>query len=218
MRGPTPRTRDAELLLARISEAAGRARLGRRLATYPGTPRRSDRRPCRAAAFVLFGRWLVGTATRRTGGARLDLYEHGLTVAIPGEIHTVRYDTTSVRQRRTGYALTGVDGRPVPCGRFRDAQRWWPEVLRAVTAAQLPRALAALDNGERLTFGTLWMSRERLGSPRLSAPWTLIQRIEVRNGSVQLTIGGTRHDLGTPAAEVPNLVVVRALADRLSGR
>jgi hypothetical protein len=218
MRGPGQRTRDAELLLARISEAAGRARLGRRLATYPGSPRRADRRPCGAAVFVLFGRWLVGTAARRTGGARLDLYEHGLTVAVQGEIHTVRYDSTSVRQHCAGHALTDVDGRPVPCGRFRDAQRWWPEILRAVTAAQLPLALAALDNGERLSFGTLWMSRERLGSPHLSAPWTLIQRIEVRSGSLQLTIDGTRHDLGTPATDIPNLTVVRALAERLCVR
>jgi hypothetical protein len=111
--------------------------------------------------------------------------------------------------------MTDVHGRPVPCGRFRDAQRWWPAVQRGVTDAQLPLALAALANGERLAFGTLWMSRERLGSLRLSVPWPLIQRIEVRDGSVQLTVGGACHDLGARAAEVPNLEVVRAVVERL---
>jgi hypothetical protein len=93
---------------------------------------------------------------------RLDLYEYGLTAAAQGRIQVVRYDTTSVFQRRAGYTLTDVHGKQVS---FRDVQHWGPEALRGVTDAQLPRALAALDNGERVAFG-----RHRLGIPVSEIP------------------------------------------------
>ncbi len=198
MTGQTPRTCDDELLLARISEAAGRAHLGRRLATCPVVPDRPGVTAC-----PLVGRW----ATRRYRGARLDRYEHGLTAAISGRIQVVRYDTTSVFQRRAGCTLTDVRGKRVS---FRDVQHWGPEILRGVTRTQLPGALAALDRGDRIAFGRLRLSRERLGS----VPWARIQRIEILNGSVTLVIDGTWHRPGTPVAEIPNFSVFLALVSR----
>jgi hypothetical protein len=58
--GPAPRTPDEELLLARVSEAAGRARVGRRLASYPGVlpstwPRAAQRLAARKG-------WRLGVA------------------------------------------------------------------------------------------------------------------------------------------------------------
>ncbi|NED75772.1 hypothetical protein G3I51_26295, partial [Streptomyces sp. SID9944] len=43
-------------------------------------------------------------------GARLDLYEHGLTAAVGRRIHAVRFDATVVRRRTvlTSRGLTGA--------------------------------------------------------------------------------------------------------------
>ncbi|MCQ4046695.1 DUF6585 family protein [Streptantibioticus rubrisoli] len=229
MTGRTPRSRDGELLLARISEAAGRERIGRRLATYPGAVRTA--RPWRAAVAVLCR--VTHRAPRAARDARLDLYEHGMTVALNGRIHVVRYATTSVLQdnpdtTRT-YTVTDVEGRRLvlhdgsqrgPAGirarvGFRDARQWGPEVQRAVTAARLPRALAALDRGERLAFGGIWLTGERVGSGRVSAPWPSVQRIAVRDGFVALKTAGTWHTLDAAVSEIPNFFVLRALAERL---
>lgn len=118
-----------ELLLARISAAAGRAGIGRRLATYPGISRRS-----------------LHWWRRSDPEARLDLYERGLTVALRRRVHVVRYDTTALVQTPTAYTLTDITGEPVvlrvvpagirSSGEFRDAEMWGPAIQRAVRAAR----------------------------------------------------------------------------------
>jgi hypothetical protein len=224
--GRTSRSRDGELLLARISEAAGRERIGRRLATYPGAVRTG--RPWRVAVAVLCR--VTHRTPRAAQDARLDLYEHGMTVALNRRIHVVRYATTSVLQEHPHtYTVTDVEGQRVVLhdgsrrgplgirarGGFRDARRWGPEFQRAVTAARLPRALAALGRGERLAFGGIWLTGERVGSGRVSAPWPSVRRIGVRDGFVALDIAGTWHTLEAAVSETPNFFVLRALAERL---
>lgn len=132
----TPQARDEQLLLARISEAAGAERLGRRRATYPGTARPRRRRlPELPMLFRRFG-LLRG---RAHVPARLDLYEHGLTVATGGRIHVVRYDATSLRASGAGSAvLTDTGGAEValPEDAYEQPQTWLPEVLHRVTRAR----------------------------------------------------------------------------------
>ncbi|MDF3288100.1 DUF6585 family protein [Streptomyces silvisoli] len=223
----TPRNGDDELLLARISEAAGRERIGRRHATFPGLAHRS----CPAVMRILAIREAQRAATR------LDLYEHGMTVAVNGRIHVVRYDSTSVFRAYAShqdhhletYAVTDVHGQQVAlcgrpergltriasCGGFHDAEVWQPEIQRAVTEAQLPRAMAALGKGEQLAFGDIWLTKEKVGSGQVSARWPLVERIEIHNGSVELNIAGKWHGLGTVVSEVPNFFVLRALVEHL---
>ncbi|MBT2423288.1 hypothetical protein J7F01_05550 [Streptomyces sp. ISL-22] len=217
-------TRDDELLLARVSEAAGRARLGRRRATYrapltePGTWR----------AAVADARRLLRTGAGRgtRAGARLDLYEHGLTAAVDGRIHVVRYDTTVVCRRRVlspqglvrALVLVDVDGERIVlrCGDFGRPEVWGPEIRRAVTNAQVPRALAALAQGARLVFGPVWVTGDEVGSRGTSLRWAQVQRIEILNGSVALRAAGRWQVWGTVASEIPNLCVLRALAEHLA--
>lgn len=88
--------------------------------------------------FVQLGR----SSPRTDPNARLDLYEHGLTVAVDGRIHTVRYDATTIVRDGDGYTLTDVDGERIVLrggaergeprirsrGEFRGAHEWGPEI------------------------------------------------------------------------------------------
>ncbi|AJT63058.1 DUF6585 family protein [Streptomyces chattanoogensis] len=243
MTRPTPPTRGEELLLARISAAAGREHLGRRRATYgvaahPTPAHAAPVRGIRALlAFVRYGR---SFAAKARADARLDLYEHGMTVAAKGRIHVVRYDTTSVFQKSTrhhphvcgrvgttrAYTLTDVDGKRIVLyvgpregdGEDGGAADWWLEIRRAVTHAQLSLALAALDAGERLTFGDVWLTRREVGWGEVSARWPEVQQIEITHGAICLDVGGSghrRHRTGPTVSEIPNLFVFCALVERL---
>ncbi|MFI1198175.1 DUF6585 family protein [Streptomyces sp. NPDC020883] len=234
MTPPTPRTRGEELLLARISAAAGRAHLGRRLATYAAAAYRPHGRNglFRAIrylpALVRYGR---SDAARAGAGARLDLYERGMTVAVKGRIHVVRYDTTAVFPRRTRpphdasgpgatrtYTLIDVDRKRIVLqGRpgHGDAEAWEREIRRAVTHAQLPPALAALDSGERIDFGDIWLTSERIGSGETSMPWSQVRRIGRGEEPVVITIDGKRHRLGPMVSNIPNPFVFWAVVERL---
>lgn len=233
MTRPTPRTPGGELLLARISAAAGRAHLGRRRATYAGAAHspHAHAGPIQVLLGLLaFARYGRSSAAKRAE-ARLDMYEQGMTVAVKGWIHVVRYDTTSVFQKsirsphdaaRVGatrtYTLTDVEGKQFvlyggPPG--SDAEAWGPEIQRAVTHAQLPLALAALDRGERLTFGDVWLTREEVGSGEVSARWPQVQQIEIEHEAIRLNIDGDWHTLAPTASTIRNAFVLCTLVERL---
>ncbi|MFF4607258.1 DUF6585 family protein [Streptomyces sp. NPDC001339] len=225
MTRPTPRTRGEELLLARISAAAGRARLGKRRATYAraahtlrvrAVPVRGMRRiRGLLASPVWYGRL---PAAKRTADVRLDLYEHGMTIAAKGRIHVVRYDTTATVRHATSYTITDIEGRRVVLHvrpEESDAEVWGTEIRRAVTRAQLPRALAALDNGERLTFGDIWLTRVNVGCGEVSARWPQVRQTDIRKGAIRLNIDGNWHNLGPTESEIPNLFVFRAIVELL---
>ncbi|MFI9048162.1 DUF6585 family protein [Streptomyces sp. NPDC053427] len=163
--------------------------------------------------------------------ARLDLYDHGMTIAVKGRIHVVRYDTTSVFQETArhphgsaraattrAYALTDVEGKRIVLqGRPEDsdAEEWGSEIRRAVTHAQVPLAWAALERGERLAFGDVWLTLEQVGSAAVSARWPQVQQIESENGTIRLNIDGSWHRLGPTGATLPNPFVFRTLVERL---
>lgn len=219
MTGATPPKRGEELLLARISAAAGRAHLGRRCATYTVAA------TCTAHANVVpaggirgllaFARsgWLP--AARARADARLDLYERGMTVSTKRRIRVVRYDTTSVFQNGPQYlTLTDVDGERIVL--HGGAGEWGSGVRQAVTDAQLPLALTRLDKGERLGFGNIWLTREGIASGEVSARWSQVQRIEIRDGTVVVVgVTGTRHGPEATASGTPNLFVLHALVEHL---
>ncbi|MFC9288585.1 DUF6585 family protein [Streptomyces sp. NPDC057052] len=220
------RGRDEELLLARISAAAGRARLGRRRATHrapgagPGT-----RWTAVGAVARRLPRACRGPVARRAV-ARLDLYEHGITVARGGRIHAVRFDTTVVRRCRVlstrgvtrALVLVDVDGERVVLrhGDFGRPREWWSGIRRAVTDAQVPRALAALGRGARLDFGPVWLTRTEVGSGGTALRWAQVQRIEVLNGSVAVRAAGRWQVWAAVTTGIPNLCVFQALTEHLA--
>ncbi|GAA5053693.1 DUF6585 family protein [Streptomyces similanensis] len=221
--GAGDRERAEELQLARISATAGRARLGRRHATY------------RALPTVPGGRWTATADVRRLLGAgggpatraaaRLDLYEHGMTFAVGRRIHVIRFDTTVVRRRKVlsargitrALVLVDVDGERVVlrCGDFGRWQEWWPAIRRAVVAAQTPRALAALHQGARLVFGPVWLTADEVGCGTTVLGWSRVRRIDVLNGFVAVRADGRWQVWATAASGIPNLCVFQALAEHL---
>ncbi|MFK0290477.1 DUF6585 family protein [Streptomyces sp. NPDC090442] len=226
----TPPTRGEELLLARISAAAGRAHLGKRLATHTATAYRARNGPFRPIrCLVSLARHGRYPTARASPNARLDLYEHGMTVAVKGRIHVVRYDTTSVFRHRTRprgsspagaallHTLTDTERKRLalhggPEG--GDARDWEHQIQRAVTRAQLPGALAALHRGERVSFGDVWLSGTHIGTGERCTPWARVQRIGVAEGFLVLTIDGAQHRCGPAMAGIPNLFVFWALVER----
>jgi len=169
----------------------------------------------------------------RNRGSRLDLYQHGLIVTFRGEMRVCRYDTTSVLQnivRHTeygstthktyAYTCTDITGAEVIVrSGFERPDEWGPAIQRAVTDAQLPRAAAALDAGQRLDFGDVWMTAELVGSGGKSVPWSRIEETRVRDGLVSLRVAGQWRALTTtPVRYVPNFFVFRALAEDLRRR
>ncbi|MFG2888555.1 DUF6585 family protein [Streptomyces sp. NPDC048248] len=228
--GPTPR--GEELLLARVSAAAGRAHLGKRRATYTGAAH-TPHAPAGLARMIrslpAFARYGRRAATWTRAEARLDLYEHGMTVVVRRRIHLVRYDTTSVFQdtirlphgpvrgatMRT-CTLTDVEGKRVELydgPEDADAEEWVGRIQQAVTRVQLPRALAALDDGERLTFGGIWLTGEGVGAGDVSAQWQQVQQIEITPGVIRLKTEGNWHTLVPRAATVRNLFVLSTLVE-----
>ncbi|WP_369169663.1 DUF6585 family protein [Streptomyces sp. R28] len=222
------RDRAGELLLARVSEAAGRAQLGRRRATYRAPLTEPGVRQAVAGRLrrLLWADGRTGAGAGAGAGARLDLYEHGLTAAVDGRIHVVRYDTTVVRRRRVlspqgiahAHVLVDVDGERIVLrsGDFGHPEAWEPEIRRAVTNAQVPRAFAALAEGARLVFGPVWITRDTFGSRGTSLRWAQVQRIEILNGSVAVRAAGRWQVWGTVTSGIPNLCVLHALAEQLS--
>ncbi|MFD3353665.1 DUF6585 family protein [Streptomyces fradiae] len=224
--GGAPRGRDEELVLARISAAAGRAGLGRRYATHRA-PRTETGARWGAAAFAGVRRLLGSGTPEAVAGARLDLYERGVTVFAGGRVRAVRFDSTVVRRLRAltprgvtwGLVLADVHGGRVLLrrGDFERPEEWWPGIRRAVTAAQAPSALAALEGGGRLVFGPVWITADEVGAGGGVLRWSQVRRIEVLEGSVTVRAAGRRPLRAAAASGIPNFCVLHALAEHLTG-
>ncbi|MFJ8706516.1 DUF6585 family protein [Streptomyces anulatus] len=267
--GGDGRSHAQERFQTSIDEAADRGRLGKRSAAYPGAQSDGFRGCAVAAAVVLGGLGLVLALTtepivavlpggllaavlvslwfdqrtsKKNQGFRLDLYEYGLTAVVKGQVHAVRYDSTSVLQRsirHTGatgyteywYTLTDIDERDIVLrgrsdgvvkkGQFARPGEWGTAIQQGVTQEQFPKALAAINSGESLSFGKLWVSREAVGSARDSAKWAQIEEVRVIDGYIKIKMAGKWRSLGATAvttpvvSEMPNFFVFLALAEHL---
>ncbi|MEU5306670.1 DUF6585 family protein [Streptomyces noursei] len=172
----------------------------------------------------------LGRVTARNRGTRLDLYDHGLVVSYRRRTRVARYDTTSIRQKVVHLVAHPAPDQITYTYRFVDTtgvevilrhgmerpEEWGEEIQRAVTAAQLPRAEAALDAGERVDFTYLWLSAAEIGTRRRSVPWSRVAEVRVRSGMVSIHATGSSRPLETlPISLIPNYRVFRTLAERL---
>lgn len=200
--------------------------------------------PGGAAFSVLFlliaiGCWIAErSTTAKNARIRLHLYEAGLVAAVKKGVHTVRYDSTQVLQsslRHTGvggytdytYKLTDIAGAQVvvegrkggtATGKFARHEEWGPAVQEGVTRAQLPEAVRALNAGERLDFGKLWVTRDEVGSARDTAQWHEIEELRIIQGFLKLKVAGKWRSLANVAvAVIPNFFVFLTIADQLRG-
>ncbi|MFD0365270.1 DUF6585 family protein [Nocardia sp. GCM10030253] len=168
-----------------------------------------------------------GRRNRHNRAARLDLFEFGMTVYRSGEkIAGFRWDSAEVRQQVIPFqnsapsdyslAMYGPGGAEAAFDDtlFGDARDWGRAIQSAVTATQLPRAVAAIDDGATVDFGEIALNLEALTFRGKTFAWEHIQLIDARSGLVRMKVDGNWVSL-TPVGRIPNFYIFNELAERL---
>ncbi|MEV4239478.1 MULTISPECIES: DUF6585 family protein [unclassified Nocardia] len=168
-----------------------------------------------------------GRRNRRHRTARLDLFEFGMTVYRSGEqVAGFRWNSAEVRQQvipfqnsaHTEYSLrmSGPDGAEAAFDDtlFGEAREWGRAIQSAVTLAQLPRAVAAIDDGATVHFGEIALDLAALYFRSRAYAWEQIQLIDARSGLVRMKVDGNWVSL-TPVGQIPNFYIFNELAERL---
>ncbi|MFD6389229.1 DUF6585 family protein [Nocardia sp. NPDC060259] len=168
-----------------------------------------------------------GILNRQNRAARIDLFDHGVTVYRSGQrVAGFRWDSTEVRQQMIPFhdttavsyylALTGPGGVEASIDEegFARARDWARAIQSAVTATQLPAAVDAIDNGDTVSFGDIGLSLDALHFQGESFPWENIQLIDARSGHIRLKLTGTWRSLA-PVGTIPNFYIFNELAERL---
>ncbi len=165
-------------------------------------------------------------------GIRLDLYARGLIYAQASGLRVVRYDRTSVLQananvRRVGekktirtiyrYTLTDLNGSQFSMdGVLANPQDWGPAIQNGVVEAQVAPTWTALEAGQRVEFGTWWMTRSELGCSAKPVPWSEIGNLTVHDGVV--FVGVDKNILRQPripVSKIHNFALFYMVAERL---
>ncbi|WP_280380649.1 DUF6585 family protein [Nocardia wallacei] len=161
--------------------------------------------------------------------ARLDLFDHGMTVYRGAEdIVAFRWDTVEVRQQvipfhnaataTTDYSFTLTGPGPSTAtfdeNVFERAGEWGPAIQSAVTATQLPGVVTAIDSEETVLFGDIAVNLIELAHAGKSYPWEHIQRIEAQHGLVCIKVDGQWISL-EPVESIPNFYIFNEVAERL---
>lgn len=168
-----------------------------------------------------------GHLNNRNRAARLDLFEHGMTVYRKGErVAGFRWDSAEVRQQvipfqnsaHIEYALemSGPDGSSARFDetRFAEGREWARAIQSAVTATQLPRAVDTIDEGDTARFGDVALNLDALIYAGKSYSWDHVQLIDARSGLVRIKVDGVWVSLA-PVGTIPNFYIFNELAERL---
>lgn len=171
--------------------------------------------------------------SRRQAAKRIYVFEQGfIQVDRTGPRAYFRWDAVgSVLQRITRnytngvytgttylYTITRSDGVTVRLTHFYEGIAALGETIaREVTRVQLPRAIAAIQQGQTLGFGDLAINAAGIAcAGRGSVPWREIEQVQVNRGYVSLRRAGKWLAWsGKPAAQIPNLFVFLTLAEQL---
>lgn len=169
----------------------------------------------------------------RIAARKVYLFEQGFIPAkASGPVGHFRWDTiASVLQRiadhyyegvYTGrifrYTVTRNDGVKVKLTQFYDDIEEFGHVLTAeLTRVHLPRAMASIQEGRPVYFGSLSVDAYGLAEGRRWLPWTELKDLKIQRGNVVVhKTSGFATWSSKPAWSIPNLHVFLALVDRLS--
>lgn len=87
----------------------------------------------------------------------------------------------------------------------------------AISAAQLPAAIAALNRGELLAFGDLQINTTGIQAPKGFVPWSSVKAVNIFQGRVSVMQEGKFRALSSQAAEqIPNCPLFLTLAQTLT--
>jgi hypothetical protein len=182
------------------------------------------------ALVPLAAAWVRSSLTGAVRTARMDLFDYGMTVYRSGqEISAFRWDTAEVRQSvipahgaadatTAEYSLTldGPDGAHESFDerQFDCAHEWGPAIQSAVTATQLPRAVAEIDAGQQVLFGEIAVDLAELTFAGTSYPWEQVNTIDAQGGLIRFKSGGRWITL-PPIEAIPNFYIFNEVAERL---
>lgn len=168
-----------------------------------------------------------GHLNNRNRAARLDLFDHGMTVYRKGErVAGFRWDTAEVRQQvipfqntaHVEYSLemSGPDGSLARFDetQFAEGREWARAIQSAITATQLPAAVTTIDEGDTAHFGDVALNLDALIHAGKSYSWDHIQLIDARSGLVRIKVDGVWVSLA-PVGTIPNFYIFNELAERL---
>jgi hypothetical protein len=228
---------------AEIARVATAARLGRLLHVYQ--PKRQNWFLIAfmflvglATAIVLVGLWILWmifrtpNLSKSVGARRIYLYEQGFVlVERPEDPQVYRWDAIdTVFQKIVSQSYNGVptgtkyfytinrrDGATAEVTLFWEGcAQFGAHVNESVSAALLPRAVAAIERGQGIQFGDMTLTRDGIAGKRQSVTWAQVSGIQVANGFVRVKVQGKTLSLSTTAAsDLPNLPLFLTLANRL---
>lgn len=200
MIGPVRRTRAEELLLARISEAAGRAHLGRRLVGYPGVLPATCLNLVRRLWYGT--RWRACLAVAGLAAAVACRAYGALLVAVAGVV---------VAAAAAASLVPAISGR-LPgsaAASWRARLDVYERGLTVVTSGRI--RVIRLDTALH-TAATHTYTLTDVTGARVVLRW---QRSRYREAGIRLRITGTRCGLDTTVYEIPDGAGARALTEYL---
>ncbi len=172
----------------------------------------------------------------RHAKARVDVFEHGFIQSDhSGPRADFRWDTiASVCQRitrnyRSGiytgtthlYTITRDDGVSVKLTQvYAGIAELGQTIAREVSRVQLPRAMAAIEQGKTVRFGDLTLDAGGIACTGLGlVSWNEIEQVEVNRGYVCMRRAGKWLSWSSkPASQIPNLFVFLSLTELLQRR
>ncbi|UGQ15116.1 hypothetical protein LO772_17030 [Yinghuangia sp. ASG 101] len=144
------------------------------------------------------------TVWRKLNAKRLHLFAHGIVVSGAEEmILSFRYDAMTLFQEVVSQSVNGVqtgtfhtytvlrpDGTKLKLPDCVNPEQWGPEIQQGLVNAQFPVAQNAIAQGDRLQFGKLTLDHNGVTTPKGTASWREIQRVDIDKGVLVLAKSG----------------------------
>lgn len=171
------------------------------------------------------------TVWRKLNARRLHLFTHGIVVSgAEGPKAAFRYDAMTMFREAISVSVNGVrtsnsctytflqpDGSKVKVdNNFAHFDQWGAEIQQGLVDAQFPAAQNTVAQGGHLRFDNLTIDRNGVTTPKGTASWFEIQRVDVDNGVLVLGKLGTRRDwYRQVVSKIPNFYVAYYLMRQL---
>ncbi|MCB8942285.1 MAG: hypothetical protein H6658_00785 [Ardenticatenaceae bacterium] len=160
-------------------------------------------------------------------------FRDGLTYTHKGKTEAMRWDEMSqvtmslinnknVRSIFYNYVLRSEDGRKITFNyndkAMQNIQQLSDTIQREITNRQLPKAIAAYNAGNTVTFGSLTVSKNGISNGKETIPWHDVDEVKLQQGA--LTIRKKDKWLNWSSVTVgstPNIYVFLNMVDQIVG-
>jgi hypothetical protein len=140
-------------------------------------------------------------------------------------IMTVRQAITRTRTNgiSTGtnyhYTFTYADGSESTMSSMTaDMSELGGKIMDAITAVQIPHAVAAIRAGHTLPFGPFTVNAQGIGvGDKEMIPWAQVAEVDLSGGYFRIKRAGKRMMTTRECAKVPNLYTLLFVASRMTG-